>query len=154
MSNPNSALYERLAVIGRTTPATVTAAATVSSDVIDMKNFRRVLFIINVGAFAAGTDGELAAAVYGDTASGGSFATVITGKAITTATFTGNANDDSVALIEVNSAEVQDQGLRYIRCKATPANQNLPISIIALGGDIRYGLANGHNLARVLEIIG
>lgn len=153
MARAINALSEDVALVGRIKPQAVTAAATASSDVIDLKNCRKVLFLVNLGDYAAGNDGSIAGGVYGDTDSGGSFATLITGKQLTTATFTGSAGDDAVSIIEVDAAEVETQNLRYIRLKLTPTNQNMTLSAVALGGGFRFNPASDFDLAAVKEIV-
>ncbi len=148
-----AALSEELAVVARLKPQTVNAAATGETDVVDMKYFDRVMFIFDLGDYAGGNNGSLAAGIYGDTASNGSFATLITGKQLTTGTFTGSAGDDAVGILEVRGDELAAQGLRYVKAKATPSNQNLTLNIIGLGGHARYNPASDFDLAAVKEII-
>jgi len=153
MANANAALSEQLAVLARIKPQAVTAAATAESDAIDMKLFGKVLFVVNLGDYAAGNDGSIAGGVYGDTESGGSYATLITGKSLTTGTFTGSAGDDAISVIEVDAAEVEAQGLRYLKLKLTPTNQNMTLGAVALGGVSRLNPASDHDIAAVKEIV-
>jgi hypothetical protein len=145
--------HENLPVVGRVKPQTVTADATVTTDAIDSGDFAEVLFTFNMGDYAAGNDGEVEVKVTGDTESGGSYATDITGKALTGASFTGSSGDDAVAVIRVRRDEVGAQSLRYIRLEITPTNQNLTCSAIAHGVDSRYGPGTNFDLAAVTEII-
>lgn len=148
-------LSEALAVVTRLKPQSVTAAATgTTSDAVDMKYYRRVLFVFNIGDYAGGNDGSVAAGVYGDTASGGSYTSAVTGKTITTASFTGSAQDDAVAIVEVTAEEAAADGYRYLKGKITPSNQNLTCSIIALGDVSRYKPANQFDISAVTEIKG
>ncbi len=148
-----SLLSERIAVIGRIKPQTVTAAATAESGVVDMQYWDRVLVLADIGDYAAGNDGTVTGGVYGDTASNGSFATLITGKEVTTSKFSGSAQDDAVGEINIKSDEVNAQGFRYIKVKMTPANQNLTLACMILGGDGRYEPASDFDMASVKEII-
>lgn len=146
-------LSEQLSEMARIKPQTVTAAATATSDAVDMSKCDRVLFILQLGDYAAGNDGVVNASITGDTASGGSFATTITGKSISPANFSGSALDDQDAMIEVTAEEVAAQGLRYVRLEATPTNQNLTLSAVGLAGKLEYGPGGEYDLAKVKEIV-
>lgn len=142
-------LSEGLAVVATVDPAAI-AASTVNTDAIDMKNFRRVVFIVAVGTMGAGGTADFA--VYGDTASGGSYATAITGKSITQLTKAGS-DDNKQAIVEVTAEEVSAQGLRYIRGALVIGTATSPATVIALAGGLRHSPASEHDLASVDEIV-
>ena len=146
-------LSELFAVVARIAAQTVSAAATASSDVIDMANFHEVVFLVNIGDYAAGNDGSLACSVYYDTASGGSFANVVTGKTLTVATFTGSTGDNQHGVIHVRAEELvtEDADARYIRLKATPTNEDLLLGAVALGRP-RYQPGKNFDLSAVHRI--
>jgi hypothetical protein len=146
-------IHESVPVLARVKPQTITAAATVDSDAVDMSNFPEVLVIFNMGDYAAGNDGSVEVKITGDTASGGSYATDITGKALTTGTFTGSTGDDAVGIIRVTREEVAAQGLRYIRAEVTPSDQNLTCGLVIVGSYARYNPATNFDLSDVAEII-
>ena len=150
----SSRLSEDLAIVGRLKPGAKTAGATVTSDIVDMDIFDRALFIFNMGDYAAGNDGSVAVSVRASN-DGASFTSdaALTGKALTTASYTGSALDDAVAVIEVTGAEMAAAGYRYCRLSVTPSNQNLTCSAIVLGGAARYKPASDYDLATVKEII-
>lgn len=145
----NQALSERLALISTLDPVSQ-GAATVTSDVIDMKNFRRVLFVLSVGAMTL--NGTLDMTIKGDTASNGAFATTITGKAITQLTEAG-ADGNKQVLVEVTAEEVAAQGFRYIRASLVAAVAASLISLVAFGEHLRYSDAADHDLSSVDEIV-
>ena len=82
-----------------------------TTDVIDMSQFRRILFIVQAGTIAS--TGKLDFAVYGDIAVGMSSPVLITGKSITQLTEAGT-DSDKQAILEVTAEEVAAQK-RYIR---------------------------------------
>lgn len=145
-------LNERLAVVARIAPQAITAAATEESDGINMKYFRRVLFVFNMGDYAAGNDGSVEVKITGGT-DNASFATDLTGKTLTTALFTGSAGDDAVGIIEVSAEECAAQDVTYIRAEITPTDQNLTCGLVALGADMRYSDSADYDLDAITEII-
>lgn len=142
-------LSERIAVIGQIS-AQSSAAGTLSTAAIDTKLFNRVLFIVQVGAMT--TNGTLDFSVKGDTASGGSYATTITGKSITQLTEAGT-DANKIVLVEVTADEVAAQGLRYLRGDAVTATAACLKSVIVLGANPRYHPASDNDLAAVDEIV-
>lgn len=147
--------HEKLPVIGRIKPQAVTAAATVTSDIVDMKYWQEVLAVFNMGDYAAGNDGSVVVLVQVGNDSGLSDATTLTGKALTTATFTGSAGDDAVGVIRWRNEEMVLSGTeyRYARLAVTPSDQNLTCSAVLLGVGGRYQPGSDYDLAKVKEII-
>lgn len=152
MGGVNIALTELLAVVERYKTQVVSAGGSPASGAIDTKYWDQLLFIIHLGDYAAGNDGTFTAGVYGDTASGGSFTNLITGKQITAASFTGSTGDDAIALIHVRTQDAAAQGYRYLKLKMAVANQDLPLSVVVLGCG-RYEPADDFDIAAVREII-
>ncbi len=142
-------LSERLALVACIDPDAYGTGA-VNSDVIDMLQHRRILFVVMAGDIAS--TGKLDFAVYGDTASNGSFATLITGKSITQLTQAGT-DSDKQAIVEVSSEEVQAQGKRYIRGVMTFTTAGGDAGMVAVAGDSRYQPNNVFDLASVDEIV-
>lgn len=142
-------LSEQLAIVGTVDPDANTAG-TASTDVIDMKLHRRVLFIVMAGEL--GSSGTLDFSVKGDTASNGSFATTITGKAITQMTQAGT-DADKQAMVEVTAEEVAQQNLRYIRGDLVTATATSDSAVIALADSSRYTPGASLDLASVDEIV-
>lgn len=146
-NNTMDRLTERLAVVATIDPdAYGTGAQT--SDVIDMTNHRRVIFVVMAGAL--GSSATLDFEVRGDAASNGSFTTPITGKSITQLTEAGT-DSNKQAIVEVTSEEVAAQGLRYVRGLATLGAATSDYGVVAIAGDSRYQPAD--DLASVDEIV-
>lgn len=141
-------LSEGLAIVSTIDPVSTSTA--VNGDVIDMKLYRRVVFIVATGVMA--TNATVDFLINGDVASGGSYATAITGKAITQLTKAGS-DDAKQVIVEVTAEEVAAQGLRYIRPTLTAATAASLVAMIALAGDIRYLPASEYDLASVDEIV-
>jgi len=144
----NERLSEGLAVVSCIDPDAY-AAATYNGDVIDMQKIKRVMFILQAGTL--GASATLDYAIYGDTASGGSYATAITGKGATQLTQAGTDSDKQV-VIEVTAEEVAAQGLRYIRDEMIVGTATSDCGAVAIASGLRYSLASDNDLASVDEI--
>ena len=141
-------LSEGLAIVSTIDPVSTSTA--VNGDVIDMKLYDRVIFIVATGVMA--TNATVDFLINGDVASGGSYATAITGKAITQLTKAGS-DDAKQVIVEVTADEVAAQGLRYIRPTLTAATAASLVAMIALAGGLSYSPASGYDLASVDEIV-
>lgn len=142
-------LSEQIGVVATIDPDAY-GAATHSTDVIDMANLDRVLFIVMAGTL--GSSATIDFSVKGDTASGGSFTTALTDKAITQLTQAGT-DDDKQALVEVTGDEVLAQGFRYIRGDMVVGTATSDAGVIAIGGHRRYSPMTDHDLASVDEVV-
>lgn len=142
-------LTERLAVVATVDPDAY-GTGDQTTDVIDMKLHRRVVFVVMAGEL--GSSATLDFAVYGDTTSNGSFATAITGKSITQLTEAGT-DSDKQALVEITAEEVAAQSLRYIRGTLTIGTATSDAGVLALAGDTIYQPASENDLATVDEIV-
>lgn len=147
--------HEQLPIVARIKPASKTAAAAATSDVVDMKYWDEVLFIFNMGDYAAGNDGSVAVKVEASATSAFSTAVDVTSKALTTANFTGSAGDDAMGVIRVMADDMVISGTtyRYARLSVTPTNQNLTCSAVAIGVRGRYQPGSDYDLSVVDEII-
>lgn len=145
----NQRLSERLAVVATIDPDAY-GTGDQSTDVIDMLEHRRIMFVVMLGDFAS--TGKADFVVYGDTASNGAFSTAITGKAITQLTQAGS-DDNKQAIVEISSEEVQAQGKRYIKGTLTLTTAGADAGVIAIAGDSRYEPNNVFDLASVDEIV-
>lgn len=141
-------LSEKVAVVSVIDPDAY-AASTVNGDVIDMQDYEQVMFILQVGTLGSGASVSLT--IKGDTTSGGSFTTTITGKVTANLTQAGS-DSDKQAIITVTQDEVTNQGLRYLREDLLIQNATSDVGTIALG-TTRYGPASNFDLASVDEII-
>lgn len=142
-------LSEQLAVVSKLDPVSQ-GAGTVTSDVVDMRLFRRILFVLQVGALGASATVDMT--IKGDSASGGSYTTTITGKVITQLTQAGT-DSNKVVLVEVTAEEMAAQGFRYCRAAVVVATAACLISLVALADNARYETAAEFDLAAVDEIV-
>jgi hypothetical protein len=142
-------LSQQLAVVGTVDPQSATAE-TYLTDAIDMKQHRRVLFIVAVGALTSSNTTDFS--VVGDPVTGGSYATTITGKAITQLTKAGS-DDNKQVLVEVTAEECAAQGVAFIKGKLVTAAAAALACVIALADATRYGPASNFDLASVDEIV-
>jgi len=142
-------LSEKLAVLGTIDPQAVggTTTTTVSSDVVDMSAFRRVMFVLSVGTLGVGSTVDLT--VYKGTATG----TVTSSHtAITQLTA---ADDDKQVIVEVTAEQVEPN--RYVKAVIVAADSGAGtidgMSLVALGGECRHGPAVNYDLSSVDEIV-
>ena len=140
-------LSEILAVVSTIDPEAQTASA-VNGDVIDMQDFDRVLFVVQVGTIAS--NGTVDFVVKSDSASGGSYAT--TEASMTQLTEAGGDGDQTV-LVEVRGYDVAANGNRYIRPTLTTAVAAADVAVVALGSLRNYAPTTGVDLASVAEIV-
>lgn len=139
---------EVIGVVGTIDPASI-SASTVNTDAIDMMDWSEVLFIIVTGALGASATADFA--VNGDTASGGSYATAITGKSITQLVKASNDNDQVV--VRVTAEEVAAQSLRYIRGSLTIGTAASIACVVALGFRPKFTPASEYDSADVQQIV-
>lgn len=142
-------LSERLAVVATIDPDAYTAD-TYTTDIIDMKLHKRVMFVVAVGTMA--TNATLDFKVQEGAAANLSDAADLSGKAITQLTEAGSDSDKQV-IVEVTSEEVAAAGGRYIRGSMTVATAACDAGVIAIAGDTHYQPASEHDLASVDEIV-
>jgi len=144
-------LSEELAVVATIDPDAYTTG-TQTSDIIDMRYHKRVMFIVQAGAL--GSTGTIDFLVYGDSAAAMGTEVALTGKAITQLTEAGT-DSDKQAIVEVTAEEVASQivGGRYIRGKMAVLVATSDAGMIALADHSRYAPASVYDLASVDEIV-
>lgn len=145
-------LSEGLALVSVTDPASV-GVGTVDSDVIDMRVFRRVIWVLAAGVLGAGSTIQLI--LYANTANSASGGTAITGKTLTATTFSGTADNNTQAIIEVTAEEVAAAlpDARYLYGEITVGTAASLLCCVALGDAARYCPASDYDLASVSEIV-
>lgn len=148
MAIGNEKMTERLALVSTLDPVSQ-SATTVTSDVINMKLVKKVLFILSTGVLGSSATVDLA--IKGDTTSGGSFTTTITGKSITQ--LVKASNDNNQVMVEVSAAEVAAQGFSFIRASVTVGTAASLISLVALADGLTYTMPSENDLASVVEIV-
>lgn len=153
MGNAWPLSHEKLAVVGRIKPASKTAAAEATSDIVDMKYWVELYCVFNMGDYAAGNDGSVAVKIALSNSS--SFATEVDSEVeLTTASFTGSAQDDAVGVLVLRQEQciVSGTEYRYARLSVTPSNQNLTCGAVLLGVGGRYQPASDYDISAVTEI--
>jgi hypothetical protein len=144
-------LSQELAVVACIDPDAYTTG-TQTSDIIDMRYHKRVMFIVQVGDF--GTNGTCSFTVFGDSAAAMGTEVALTGKSITQLTDAGT-DDDKQAIVEVTAEELASQivGGRYVRGKLVIGTATSDAGMIALADRLRYAPASVYDLASVDEIV-
>lgn len=141
-------LSEAVAVVACIDPDAY-ATGEQTSDWVDMADFERVLFIVQVGTMASSSTVDFK--VQQSTVSAGSNPIDITGKLITQLTEAGTDSDKQV-LVEVRQDELT-AGYRYIAGILTVGAAASDSGVIAIGGNPTFGPAAGYDLASVDEIV-
>jgi hypothetical protein len=144
MGNYNRGLREQLSVVSCIDPDAYTAA-TYTGDVIDMQDFRRVIFILQAGDLGSSATLDYrveGSAVVGLTSSGtvGTAATQLT-------------DSNKQVVIEVTAEQVAALGYRYIRDEMIVKTATSDCGSIALGQLAHYSPASEYDLASVDEIL-
>ena len=139
-------LSETLAVVATVDPQVVNNTSA-SSDYVDMENFRRVIFVIAVGA----TDTTVDAKIQEAQDASGTGAQDLSGKAITQLSAT---DDNKQAIIEVAAEELSDN-YTHVKCVVTAGSGSTGayVAVIGLAGVARYEPASDLDLASVAEIV-
>lgn len=141
---------EKIALVGCIDPDAYTAATYVS-DYVSMADFITVLAIVKAGTM--GTDGTINAKLVQATASDGTGAKDITGKAITELTEAGT-DSDKQAIINCRAAELDvANAFIYVAISMTVAVATCDAGADLIGCDPRYAPASDNDLASVAEIV-
>lgn len=146
MAHYTEQLSQSLALVATIDPASHSTAQ--NSDGVDMRLFRRVMFVVSAGAIGANT---ITALIKGGT-DNSTFATTITGKTFASGTFSGSGDNNTQGIIEVTAEECAAQNVRYIRMEATPSGAAI-FGMVAFAGVTRYEPSSDYDLASVEEIV-
>lgn len=142
-------IAERVAVIGTIDPDAY-GTGDQTTDIIDMKSWREVMFVVAVGDIAStGTADFL---VKGSAASNMGTPATITGKTITQLTQAGTDSDKQV-VVRVTAEEVAAQGYRYIQGTLTLTTAGADATVLVLGMHAHYTRAADYDLSTVDEIV-
>ncbi|TXH18872.1 MAG: hypothetical protein E6R03_01430 [Hyphomicrobiaceae bacterium] len=140
--------HDKVTLVGTIDPASVSVGS-VNTDVIDMSKFHKALFVLTTGVLGASATVDFG--IYGDTASGGSFATPVTGKAITQIV---KASGDNVqTFVEVNGNDLRLQGFTHIRGKLTVGTAASIAAVTVLATEFNYGTADDNKLSTLGQIV-
>ena len=148
MGNYNRGLREQLSVVSCIDPDAYTAA-TYNGDVIDMQDFRRVIFILQAGDLGSSATLDYrveGSAVVGLTSSG------TVGTAATQLTQAGTDSNKQV-VIEVTVEQVAALGYRFIRDEMIVGTATSDCGAVAVGQLARYSPGSEYDLASVDEIL-
>ena len=144
--NYNENMTEALAVLGQLASAVQTVAAHAIGP-FNMANFRKVLFIVDLGAL--GTSATVDFKVQAEPTNGGT-ATDITGAAITQIT----AGATSLLLVEVRAETVEALGLGpWIKGVLTVGVAASAASVVALGAIARYKPESDYNVVAPTQVV-
>lgn len=138
------------AVIGTIDPDAY-AAATYVTDEVNMANWERVAFVIQVGTMASTSTVDFSVKG-GASSNAGSHSTAVTGKAITQLTEAGTDSDKQV-VVEVSADECAAQSLQYIEGSLVVAAAASDAGVLVLGRRRHYNPASDGDLASVDEIV-
>lgn len=144
-------LSQELAVVATIDPDAYTTGAQ-TSDIIDMRYHKRVIFIIMAGAL--GSSATLDFSLASSAASNMASSSALSAKSITQLTQAGT-DSDKQAIVEVTAEEVAANGVghRYIQGTMTVAVATSDCGLIALADRSRYAPAADYDLASVDEIV-
>jgi hypothetical protein len=147
MAVKTQALTEQLALVGRVSPQLIDNN-TGDTAWVDISKFRRVAFLLLLGATDITVDFKLRSA----TDSSGTGAADISSYAITQLTAT---DDNKEAWIEIDENKMAALGRRYVSARVTVADGTLGgnVAVAALAGVARYEPASDNDLATVVQII-
>lgn len=141
---------EQVAVCGVIDPD-ATAASTVVSDYVDMSKFNAAMGIVLAGTL--GSSATLDAKLVQATASDGTGAKDITGKAITQLTQAGT-DSDKQAVINVSAEELDaDNDFLWVALSITVAVATSDAGGLMLGLNPRHAPASDNDVASVDEIV-
>lgn len=151
----NEQFVERCAILGTVDPGAL-SATTYNTDIVDMRYWRRVAFILLAGTIGD-VDGTLQLQLYVNTANSTSSPapTAVAGKVFTATNFSGSTDSNKQGIIEITAEECEtalDFG-RYLFATLTVGTQTSGASVLVLGIDARYGPATEYDLASVTEVI-
>lgn len=147
MSNAASQPSEKVGIVATIDPQTVVNSE-VFSDVVDMRLWHEVMFILCLGNMSSET---IDFAVY-TCDSDGSNATEL--KDIVQLSASASANDNKQAVINVKSMDLASANKRYVKAGVvTGGASGGPACVIGLGMVPRYTPASDYDLSTVAEIV-
>ena len=145
-------LAERLALVATSDPATLAGGATIYSDVVDMKYYRRAVAIALMGSAVttkmAAT--ALTMTVYECTAAGTAASTALKTNVITRAQTTALTGQQQI--LDVRDTElggVHASYTQYFKVGITAGTNAVVAGIVVLAGDGRYSRVQSDDLATV-----
>jgi len=138
-------MTQGLAIVGLTPPQSLSPGTDTTITNIDMSKYRRLLVIIEVGAF--GASATVDAKLRESKTSGGTYQD-ISGAAITQLTAAGGNN--KIATIELRAGQL-DPGYQFVQLSLTVGTAATQVAAIALGGEAEHKPGNAGNIAGVKQ---
>ena len=142
MSDANVRATEKIAVVGKVNPQTVTTVQ--YSDVIDMSKFLQALGVALLGAVNAG-DTMVFSAFQCD--GSGNNASAITNKIVTFAATSGNQNTQ--IKLGVRADDLANQTYQHLKFGLSCGTTGGPAAVVALGIDGKYTPDSDFDLSSV-----
>lgn len=144
----NALLSEKIAVVATIDPDAYTTGVQ-SSDYVDMADFEKVMFIVQVGTLGSLATVDFKLQEAKDTSATG--LQDISGKSITQMTAAGT-DSDKQAIVEISAPELSE-GYRYVKGVMTIGVAASDASMVAVAGDPKYSPVAAFDLASVDEIV-
>lgn len=144
----NQGMNERLPVVGQISPASYSAGEQLTA-AIDMKNFRRLLVLVQTGVLGASATLDVKATA--SSTSGGTY-TDISGRVLTQ--IVKASGDNKLAILEITAEQVGAHGAssRYVKISATVGTAASIFGVVVLADGLRYSDAAENDLAAVVQV--
>lgn len=146
----NAKLSEGLAVLATINPSSQ-AVGSAYSGWVPMANVRRLLALIQVGAFGVSATVDANVQQAQDAAGTGAKA-IGTGKAIATLQAAGGNNVQALINVEAHELDVAN-GFGYVQLSITVGTAATATSGVIIGGSTRFEPASAFNQAGVMQVI-
>ncbi|MDR3638801.1 MAG: hypothetical protein P4L84_33650 [Isosphaeraceae bacterium] len=128
------------------------SAGTYLTSAVDLKKFRKVLFVLNVGVISSG--GTLSAQVQAATTSGGTYSNV-SGTSITQLTQAGG-NGNQTVLVEVSADHLQNtmgNGYEFLKLQVVVGTAASLVNVTVLGAIGDHEPTSGNADASLLQTV-
>jgi hypothetical protein len=140
---------DKLGVVGVIQPQSITAGATgVLTAAIDMKDFERVVFVVQSGTL--GTSGTLDVTGEASDAAAGTYAPLAGKSATQLVKATG---DNKVVVVEVTQDDVAKVGKRFVKFRIAAGTAAATSGGVVIGVPASYGKGRDFNIAAVAQTL-
>lgn len=141
-------LSEELAVVATIDPGALLDNTTATSDWVAVKNFKKIMFVVAIGATDTTVDAIIQEAVDGS----GTTPTTVTGKAATQ--LSAAYGDNKQVILEVDASELLST-TSHVACKITVGDGSTGayVAVVGLGGRARHEPASDFDLSSVVQIV-
>ena len=141
---------EMCAVVSVIDPTTGLTTATNTGDVIDVRGFDHLMFILSVGGCSSSTASIILYLYEGTTS--GVCTTLVDSLTITAASTGGSDVEDMQYIMDLDCQYLSGPNYRYVKPSITTATKNSSVSMVALGFKPRFHPASDSDLASVASI--